>query len=55
MTHYGAGPKITAGQRTMSDLIMDLTGPTLVSWPVIFGYEHFVIFSISCRSVRFAL
>ena len=30
MTHYGAGPKaVTAGQRTMSGLIVDLTGPTL--------------------------
>ena len=30
------GLKITAGQRTMSSLIVGLTGQTLV-WPVIFG------------------
>ena len=30
------GLKITAGQRTMSGLIVGLTGQTLV-WPVIFG------------------
>ena len=34
------GWKITAGQRTMSGLIADLTGQTLVL-PVNFGYEHF--------------
>ena len=39
--------KITAGQRTMSGLIADLTGQTPVL-PVIFGYKHF-IFSYSCR------
>ena len=34
-----SGLKITAGQRTMSGLIADLTGQTLVL-PVIFAYEH---------------
>ena len=34
------GWKITAGQRTMSGLIADLTGQTLVLL-VNFGYEHF--------------
>ena len=37
--------KITAGQRTMSGLIVDLTGQTLIL-PVIFGWEPFKIFSI---------
>ena len=51
-SHLGkicAGLKITAGQRTMSGLIVDLTGQTLLL-PVIltghFGCEHFIIFSI---------
>ena len=35
------GLKVTAGQRTMSGLIVDLTGQTLIL-PVIFGYEHFI-------------
>ena len=48
-----AGLKITAGQRTMSGLIVYLTGQTL-AWPVIFGYEDVIIFSISCRLMRFA-
>ena len=34
MVDYISGLKITAGQRTMSGLIVDLTGQTLV-WPVI--------------------
>ena len=34
------GWKIKAGQRTMSGLIADLTGQTLVLL-VNFGYEHF--------------
>ena len=41
----GTGLKIMAGQWTMSGLIVDLTGQTLVL-PVIFGCEHFIIFSI---------
>ena len=36
------GLKIMAGQRTMSVLIADLTGQTLIL-PVILGYEHFII------------
>ena len=34
------GWKITANQRTMSGLVADLTGQTLVL-PVNFGYAHF--------------
>ena len=37
-----SGLKITAGQRTMSGLIADLTGQTLVL-PVNFGCEHFFL------------
>ena len=40
-----SGLKITAGKRTMSGLIVGLTGQTL-ALPVIFGCEHFIIFSI---------
>ena len=39
MFEVSTGLKITAGQQTMSGLIADLTGQTLVL-PVIFGYEH---------------
>ena len=39
------GRKITAGQRTMSGLNVDLTGQTLFLL-VIFGCEHFIIFTI---------
>ena len=35
------GLQIMAGQRTMSGLIVDLTGQTPVL-PVIFGYKHFL-------------
>ena len=37
--------KITAGQRTMSGLIADLTGQTPVL-PVIFAYEHFIFHTV---------
>jgi len=37
-----SGLKIMAGQRTMSGLIMDLTGQT----PVIFGYKHFIFHTV---------
>ena len=44
-TLLNTGLKIMAGQRTMSGLIVDLTGQTLIL-PVIFGWEPFKIFSI---------
>ena len=39
------GLQITAGQRTMSGLIADLTGQTPVL-PVIFGYKHFIFHTV---------
>ena len=38
---HDTGLQITAGQRTMSGLIVDLTGQTPVL-PLIFGYKHFL-------------